>query len=158
MVTRLVNDAYTKRQPVSIVYLIGQTQYFFDISVSQNTMAHIIRNMYAVKMITGIPMEKSRVMADPRAIGDFYANIATLIKGVRRAFIVNMDESGFFDHPDVRRETVVVPANYPSDTIPIPFNRNIKRATMVAAIAADVTALKPVTIVPRKTIEVELIL
>jgi hypothetical protein len=114
VITRLVNDAYTKRQPVSIVYLIGQIQYFFDITVSQNTMAHIIRNMPAVKMITGIPMDKDRVMANPKAIDDFYLNISTLIKGILRSFIVNMDGSGFSDCPEAQRETVVAPQITPA--------------------------------------------
>jgi hypothetical protein len=103
-------------------------------------------------------MDKSRVMADLKAIDNFYANIAILIKGIPRAFIVNMDESGFSDYREARRETVVVPVDYPGDTTPIPFDRNIKRAIMVPAIAADGTALKPLIIILRKTIEVELIL
>jgi hypothetical protein len=69
-----------------------------------------------------------------------------------------MDESDFFDYPDARRETVVVPADYPDNTIPIPFDRNTKMATMVAVIAAGGIALKPLIILPCKMIEVELIL
>jgi hypothetical protein len=158
MISRLVTEAYTRREPITILYLIEQVQYFFDINVSQNTMAHILRRVPDVKMITGIPLDRSRVMADPHAIDAFYENIRPLIDGVPRAFIVNIDESGFADYPDSRRETVVVPSDYPNDTIPLPFDRNTKRATMVAAIAADGSALKPLIIVPRKTIEMELLL
>jgi hypothetical protein len=71
-----------------------------------------------VKMVTGIPMDRNRVMADPRAIGEFYANVRTLIAGVPRSFVVNMDESGFADYPDARRKTVIVPAAFPDGTIP----------------------------------------
>jgi hypothetical protein len=61
-------------------------------------------------------------------------------------------------YTDARPETVVVPADYPLDQIYIPANRSIKRSTLVAAIAADGTGLKPLIIVPRLTIERELYL
>jgi hypothetical protein len=65
-----------------------------------------------------------------------------------------MDESGFSDYPDAWRDIVLVPADYPGDTILIPFGRNTKMATMVAAIAEEGTALKFLIIVSRKMIEV----
>jgi hypothetical protein len=157
MVARLVTDAYNRRAPVSILYLIEQIEYFFDVSVSQNTMAHILRNMPDVKLVTGVPMDKHRVMADPHAINDFYTNIRTLLMGIPRAFVVNMDESGFADYSDARRETVVVPADFADDTIPVPVDCNAKRATLVAGIAANGSGMTPLILVPRKTIDAELI-
>jgi hypothetical protein len=56
-------------------------------------------------------------------------------------------------YPDARPETVVVPADYSLDQRYIPRDRSIKRSTLVAAIAADGTGLKPLIIVPRLTIE-----
>jgi hypothetical protein len=57
---------------------------------------------------------------------------------------------------DARPETVVVPADSPLNHIYIPADGSIKRSTLVAAIAADGTGLKPLIIVPRLTIEREL--
>jgi hypothetical protein len=57
---------------------------------------------------------------------------------------------------DATPETVVCPADSPLDHIYIPADRSIKRSTLVAAIAADETGLKPLIIVPRLTIEREL--
>jgi hypothetical protein len=151
-----VADAYARREPISLVYLIEQIQFFFNISVSRDTMGHIVKQMPTVKLVECIPMDRSRVMADPQAIDDFYANIRTLIIDVPRAFVFNMDESGFADYPDARRETVVVPADYQGHEIRIPFDRSTKRATLVAAIAANCAALKPVIVVPRNTSETEL--
>jgi hypothetical protein len=88
----------------------------------------------------------------------FLCKYCPLIRGIPRAFIVNLDESDFSDYPDARRETVVVHADNSGDTIPIPFDRNTKWATMVAVIAADGAGLKPLIIVSCKAIEVELIL
>jgi hypothetical protein len=158
LIERLVADADARREPISRVYLIEQIQFFFNISVSRDTMGHIVKQMPTVKLVEGIPMDRSRLMGDPQAIDDFDANIRTLIIDVPRAFVFNMDESGFADYPDARRETVVVPADYQGHEIPIPFDRSTKRATLVAAIAANGAALKPLIVVPRKTIETELIL
>jgi hypothetical protein len=77
--------------------------------------------------------------------------------GIPRAFIVNIDELGFTDDPDARCETIVVPNDCPDGTIPVPFDRNTKRATMVTGIVVDGTARKPLIIVLCKTLETDLI-
>jgi hypothetical protein len=155
MVITLVSDAFKKREPISIVYIIEQIQLVFSINVSLNTMAHIVKQMPGLKTVKGIPMERTRVMANDEAIDAYYERVSTLLPGIPRAFVVNADESGFADYTDARPETVVVPSDYPLDHIFIPADRSIKRSTLVAAIAADGTGLKPLIIVPRLTIERE---
>jgi hypothetical protein len=155
LIERLVADAYARREPISLVYLIEQIQFFFNISVSRDTMGHIVLQMPTVKLVECIPMDRSRVMADPQAIDDLYANIPTLIIDIPRAIIVNMDESVFADYPDARRETVVVPEDDQADEIPRPFDRRTKRVTLVAAIAAEGTALTHPIVLTQKTLETE---
>jgi hypothetical protein len=76
---------------------------------------------------------------------------------VLRAFIANRDERGFAKYPDATYEIVVAPADSPDHTTPLPFVRNPKSGAMIAGVAADGTALKPLIIVPRNTLEAELI-
>jgi hypothetical protein len=60
-------------------------------------------------------------------------------------------------HTDVdQRLTFGDQIYYPLDHIYIPADRSIKRSRLVATIASDGSGLKPLTIVPRLTIEWEL--
>jgi hypothetical protein len=69
-------------------------------------------------------------------------------------FVMNLPEAKRVPpYTDARPEIIVVPADYPLDHRYIPADRSIKRSTLVAAIAADGTGLKPLIIVPRLTIE-----
>jgi hypothetical protein len=153
MLIMLVSDAMERREPISMVYMIEQVQHFFAIDVSLNTMVHIVKQMPGLETVTGIPMERTRVMVNADAIDAYYERISTLLIGIPCAFLENADESGFADSPDARPETVVVPADYPLDYIYIAADRSIKKSTLVAAIAADGTGLKPLIIFRRLTIE-----
>jgi hypothetical protein len=155
---KLVSDGFQAHSLVSMVYISDQILRLFGIGVSLNTLSRLIRHPPDVKTVDWIPMERARVMADPAAIDAYYAKIAELIDDVPREFVLNMDETGFADHLDAREERIMVPATYLHATIPLPVDCNMKRSTMVAGVAADGAALKPMIIVPRVTIERELLL
>jgi hypothetical protein len=109
--------------------------------------------MPKLKIVREIHMERTRVMAHENGINAYYERLTTFLPGIPPAFIANADESDFVDSTDARPETVVVPADCPFDYIHIPTDRHIMRSMLVAAIADDGTALKPLMIVPRFTIE-----
>ena len=71
--------------------------------------------------------------------------------------VINLDESGFQDWADALKVKVIVPASYQGTEIPIPINRSIKRASLLAAITANGEALKPGVVVVRSTVEMELL-
>jgi hypothetical protein len=54
--------------------------------------------------------------------------VTTFLSGIPRAFIVNADGSGFADSTNARRETIVVPTDYPLDDIYIPTDHYIKKS------------------------------
>jgi hypothetical protein len=80
-----------------------------------------------------------------------------VLQHVLREFVINVDETGCADFVDTKNEYVIVPANYPDDTIPIPVDRRIERATLVGGIVASGKGLDPLVTVPRKTMKIELI-
>jgi hypothetical protein len=125
------------------MYLIGQIQFCVDISVSQNTTGHIRKHMPAVKLITGVPMDRSRMMADLQAIHDVDTNVRALTIGVALALTVTMDEPGFTDDPDRRREMVVVPADDPGSEIPKPVHRSMRGKHFLQRLPPICTALAP---------------
>ena len=68
-----------------------------------------------------------------------------------------MDESGFIDFVDRKKDTVIVPFDTPDDMV-LGCKRNNKRATMIGAICMDGSKLKPLIIIPNKRIEKDLML
>jgi hypothetical protein len=128
--------------------------------VALDTLRKNIREMPEFRTIDGIPMEKERVQASPEEIEAYLETLSRLIAafGLPAGMLVNIDEAGHQCWQDAHRETVIVPVSYTEETIPMPVRRNEKRATLLGGICADGTVLDPLVIVPRVTIEKELLL
>jgi hypothetical protein len=100
---------WEKGQSVSyLIHLlhIEQIGLLFEMAVSLNAMSHIVKQIPGLKTVKGIPMERSRVMADENAIDGYCEHLTTFLPGIPRAFIVNIDESGFANYTDARPEIV----------------------------------------------------
>ena len=67
-------------------------------------------------------------------------------------FCFNVNESGFVDFVDRKKETVIVLFDTPVDMV-LGCKRSNKRATMIGAICMDGSKLKPLIIIPNKRIE-----
>ena len=103
-------------------------------------------------------MESDRVMCKASDIDKYFSELEEALQfNIPAAFIINLDEVGFQDYVDSRRNHVIVPSCYTGDFICIPVNRDTKRATMLGAISADGDRLKHLIIFQRETIEEELI-
>lgn len=64
-----------------------------------------------------------------------------------------MDEAGQDEYIDTHSMKVVVPVEYNGFNIKIPVRRKNKRSTLVHCICLDGTYLKPLIIIPRKTVD-----
>lgn len=157
-IQNLIDERFQNKRPITYDMLIDEIQYNFHIEVKLDTMRHICRALPNVKTVRGIPMEKSRVEASPEDIKKYYKELDQAIHDVPGAFIFNIDEAGCSDWTDAHEITVLVPNQYEKSTIEIPVDRNSKRATIVACIAADGSFLKPMIILPRKTMELDLLM
>jgi hypothetical protein len=116
--------------------------------------------MEEFRVIKGIPMEKERVEASPEEIEAYLAQLARIFEAfcLPAGMVVNIDETGHQCWVDAHKESVIVPIGYLEDSIPIPVTRNEKRATLLGGISAAGDMLEPLVIVPRVTIERELML
>jgi hypothetical protein len=128
------------------------------ISVAQDTLRHVIHRLPGFKVIDGIPMESDRVHADQQEIQAYFANLARIFSSeqVPASMVVNLDETGHCEWVDARHEKVIVPEHFPDNKIPIPVQRQATRSTLLGAISAGGSSLKPLVIVHRETIETEL--
>jgi hypothetical protein len=155
-VTQLINDRFHAHQPITYAEILDLLQYHHSTVLSSESLRHIIRNMPSVKSAIGIPTEAERVSVDPTAIDQWYAELERRVTGIPRQFVFNVDETGCSDRSDSRETRVVVPADYPEPTVPVPVDRHTKRSTLTACIAADGFRMKPFVIVDRSTVEMEI--
>jgi hypothetical protein len=91
-------------------------------------------------------------------IEDFFREAFMTIEGVPAHFIFNMDEMGHQEWVDRKEITCVVPHCHEGDHVNFPVTRIGKRITLIACIALDGSFLKPTIIVPRKTVDQDLVL
>ena len=127
-------------------------------SISISTIYRFIDHSDKFKTVTGQPMEAARCEIPPEAIDDYFSRLTDAITGVPVSLIFNADEAGEDDYVDLHSYKVIVDKAHPSPTIPIPVRRESKRSTLLHCICADGTSLKPLLIIPRKTLDSDSIL
>jgi hypothetical protein len=103
-------------------------------------------------------MEDKRTEMTEDAILEFFRRAIEVTDGVPFHFIFNMNEMGHQDWAHRGEQTCVVPAAHHDDYVYMPVSRAGKRITLMACIAADGSAIKPQIIIPRKTIDDDLVL
>jgi hypothetical protein len=86
-------------------------------------MSHILRGMPTLKAIDGIPMDSDRVVVNPDQIDENCTKLEAIIRDVPPVFVLNVDKTRSADLVDARIEKMVVPADCPLDSIPIPVNQ-----------------------------------
>jgi hypothetical protein len=153
-----IQEAYDARRPMTI----GEVHYYietrFHKSIDRNTLMHMLRREPRLRSCHGIPMEEARVDVTAEVIWDFFRRAMEVVEGVPAHFVFNMDEMGHQDWADRKVVTCIVPASHVEKQVNVPVSRAGKRITLMASIAADGSALKPEIIIPRKTVDADLVL
>jgi transposase len=152
----IVRDAFDRRESVTYSEIMIQLELEYGVCLLPDTLRHVIRRIPWCKTIDDVPQEASRVHCDEAAIDQYYEDLERMLQGVPAAAIYNVDETGFNTWVDASRLKVLVPADFEGTEIPIPVSRNDKRASCIACIVASGRALKPLIVIPRKTIEIDL--
>ena len=150
-------DSYNNKEPMTyydVCHFIGDNFHKFP---SIDTIRHIVKKMDGLKCVIGTPIEKERINIDDNQILDYFVELSCVCDNLPSSLVINIDESGFQEYCDSTEMHVIVPSSYLEDTIDIPVNRNTKRATFLGSIAADGSYLAPMIVVPRKTLEVEVL-
>ena len=131
----------------------------FDLAVESGSLRAFITRSRAFKTVIGHPIEDLRAFASEEAIDEYLTQLEQTLNvaQVPAAFIVNIDEAGFAEFADRHTTTRIVPASYPLNSVGVPVSRAEKRATLLAGICADGSALKPLVIVQRDTLARELL-
>jgi hypothetical protein len=155
---RTISEAYQMRRPMSI----GEIRYYietrFQKSIERNTLWHMLCRDTRIKSSRGVPTEKPRLDVPIEAILTFFQQAIQITKGVPAHFVFNMDEMGYQDWAGRTEKACFVPSSHLDKHVYMPISRTGRRITLMASIAADSSVLKPEIIIPRKTVDVDLLL
>ena len=127
----------------------------FGISLVPDTFRRWINRKTEFSTACAAPMEEKRLNVPPEQIRAYFSTLERAIEQVPAALVLNLDESGFQRFADARHETVITQKG--SVRVLHPVSRTEKRATFLGTITASGNFLKPMMIVPRSTIEAELL-
>jgi hypothetical protein len=154
--SNLIMARYDQQKPITYAELLDSLQDIHGITVSGDTLRHIVRGMPTVKSVIGIPTKSERVAVAPEQIEAWFDELEAKVQGIPREFVFNVDETGCSEQSDSREVRAFVPMSYTSASVPVPVDRHSRRSTFLACIAADGFRAKPFIIVSRATAEAEL--
>ena len=154
-----ISELYFMKKVPNIPTLLQYIADQFEKDVSSDTLLSVLARNEIGKTCQGHPIDKCRHEADQEEIVEFFDELSSFLEENRvpDSFCFNVDESGFQPWADRTPELVVIPVDAEDKKVFFPVDRSRKRASLVAAIAADGTYLAPLIIIPRKTIEKEML-
>jgi hypothetical protein len=157
-VSNFIVNAYQNRNPVTAKAIQAFIMDQYGIHIQNNTLHHVLSKLDRFTTVVAHPMEEKRIYVTDEAIIQYFCLFSQLLNGVPAHFIFNMDEMGHQEFADANDKIVFVLIDYPDRSIPYPVPRTGRRITLVAAIGLDGSYLWPMIIVPRKTIDDDLLL
>ena len=121
--------------------------------VSVQTIHNYLIFSKKFKIIEGKPMQDKRCFLDENELNNYFEQLKIAVNGTPVSLVFNMDEAGEDEYADSFSMMAIVPKSYDKKIIPLPVRRQSKRSTLLHCICADGTYLKPLVIIPRKTID-----
>ena len=155
-----IEERFSVQLPASYEDIRDFAESEWGLTVNTSSLRSFIEQNPDFRTVIGEPLEDSRLFANRSQIEQYFEDIDEIIRtaNIPAAFVMNVDESGFDQFVDARRSTRIVPARYQLNTVPVGVTRAEKRATMIGAICADGSAVRPMIVLQRETVEKELLL
>jgi hypothetical protein len=153
----LIQERFNQQAPIICSEILNEIELEFGKYILPNILSHMIARVPWCKTVRGIPMEASRVACSEEAIDEYHALLEHLLPDAPCDVIYNVDEMGFDEWVDVTKCSVVVPADYPAENIQCRLAGSIhEHPSMIVCTSASGRALKPILVLPRKSVEREL--
>ena len=147
---KCIEECFSRRYYPTFDEVEDEIQKRFG-KVPNRYMVSYFTNSFNYNVILGEPMEEERVMYDEIAVEKYVKDITMNLTGVRRGFLFNCDESGQNDFVDCRKTFVICPEGVLHPFIPV--SRSSRKLSVLHTIASDGEWVKPLFVVPRKTLD-----
>ena len=155
-VLTMIDERCACHDPPTVCEILNFVWDNFAICVLPNTLRKWINSSTRFKTVRSRPMEDTRLRTTTEQLAHYFEELSHAIDDVPSALIFNLDESGFQRFIDAKHETIVVPEGGQERYHSV--SRREKRATFLLTVAADGRTVRPLLIVPRLTIEAEILL
>lgn len=149
----MVNEATKDRVPLRVSDIAHYLAESESLDISQNTLRKALKRCQRWQVLDLAPIEHDRQMVSEDAITEYKRRLKQTIDRQPAAFVFNCDESGFDSFCDARHVSCLIPAGEDPRMWNFPVKRNEKRITLLGCISAAGTALRPLCITSRKTID-----
>ena len=158
-VREFVLERFDLKLPVSYEDIREFCLENFELVVNIKSLRNLINRCVDFRTVRGVPLEDTRLYASHDQIIEYFDQLQEkfTIGMVPASFVYNVDESGFNQFVDARTTIRIVAASYSHNSIPVGITRAEKRATLIACVSADGSAVKPLVVLQRQTIEAELL-
>lgn len=154
-VLEFVTNAIGRNDPVTVNDCLNFLYRQFELDVLPDTFRGWLNDHTCFATVKAKPMERERMSVTIKSIEAYFDRLEAAIRDVPAAMIFNLDESGFDRYCDASSNVVILPKG--CDQARYAVDRKEKRATLLAVVACDGTTAKPLVIVPRKTVDSEMI-
>ena len=124
----------------------------FGIEVSRTTASRILDRI-DFKLMKAKPMEEARYDCKLEDIIEYYRKLSEMLNDIPCGFCFNLDESGIQRYVDSKDTYLVVPKDFPDENLTFPVYRSDKRITLLHCISTDGSFIKPLFVLPRKTVD-----
>ncbi len=130
----------------------------FNKVIKSDTLTKLLNRLKVAKSLLAKPIDSTRAEVPIDDIKEYYSKLDAFFSyhKVQDLFVLNTDKSGFQPFANAKPEHVYVQISEDPRDLYYPVNRQAKRSTLVATIAADGTTLDTVIIITRTTVEKEL--
>jgi CRP-like cAMP-binding protein len=151
-----IQKGYQKGKPLTMGQILDHIAREHEVLIDRTTLLHIMSEDGRIKPCIANPMEDKRLAVTVEQIAEYFEVLERSVQGKPAHFVFNMDEMGHQDWADRKKKTVYVPVDHDADEVDVPVARCGKRITLVGCIALDGSYLKPMVIIPRKTVDYDL--
>ena len=151
-----VREAAVAKRPMTLGDVAAKAFRVWRKRVTKDSMRKGLTRRGTVKHIEALPMQASRLNLTDQDVQNFMTETERRLAQVPAAFLFNMDETGINEYANATRKQVVVHSDFPGTQTRYPVARNTTHATLVACIAADGTAVRPLVIVTHRTVRLTL--
>lgn len=121
--------------------------------VTPDTIRNYILKSGEFKIIDGEQQDEDITQVNPQDIENYCDNLEKTVNTCPASLVFNMDEAGQDEYIDTHSMRVIVLSTYNGFNIKIPVRRKNKCSTLVHCINLNGTYLKPLVIIPRKTVD-----
>ena len=152
-----IAEAVQIHKPLTLAQVAARIEREKHKVVTTNSLQKTLTRAKIAKTIIAFPEEAGRLMMNPNEIARYTTQAVAQLNNVPAAFVFNMDETGINVRANSKAMKVLVDFNSNEESTKYAMDKNTDHATLVACIAADGTATKPLVIITQATIRERLI-